>query len=79
MWVRTPNYVLSVSMTLSMGSHEKITMAAGSFVRPIHLGYVPKHVIDDPRWKDFDPRFEVFCFCRYGIIPFTKSAVRNAE
>lgn len=50
---------------------------AGTFVKPIELRYLPKHVVDDPRWNEYDVEISVFCYTSYGIIPLPRSLLRT--
>ncbi len=50
---------------------------AGTFVRPIDLKYVPKHITDDERWKYFDKNTDVFCYYSGGIVPIPKALIRE--
>ncbi len=77
MTVRTPNYRLLEAHTVSNGPHDQRLLPAGSYVRPIELRYVPKHVIDDSRWTWFDGDIEVFCYCSLGIIPIPKKILKG--
>lgn len=74
--IRTPNYVLSEAHYHHVGPMDARTLPAGTFVRPIELCYVPKHVTEANR--EFDKEKEVYCYCRYGILPIPKSIIREA-
>jgi hypothetical protein len=78
-WLPTPNYILIRDWQIPSPSwHDQgITLAALSFVRPIDASYVPKHILEDSRWKRFDPIRETFCFTRYGIVPIEWEAMRQ--
>jgi len=76
---RTPNYVLITSFIFDSDSSQRNSkvLPAGSFARPIVFEYVPRHVIEDPRWKLFSDDLDVFCYTRYGIISIPKSLLRE--
>lgn len=77
---RSPNYRLKEDFHLSTGSWGSDTkvIPAGSYVRPIELTYVPQHVVDDLRWRYFDPKLEVFCYVKaLGIVPIPKKHIRG--
>lgn len=79
-WYPTPNYVLTESYSYSAGSsnHDSKTLAAGSFVRPIDPRYVPKHVLDNPKYVWFNKNTEVFVYCKYGIIVVPLNIIRES-
>jgi len=56
---------------------QTITLPAGSFVKPIQDVYLPKHVKESLDYKYHDPRKDIFCYCRYGIIPVPKKIIRE--
>jgi len=68
----TPDYVLTESHTFGPGPADKRTLEAGSFVRPIHIYYVPKNLLDG-----HDSEKEIFCYTRYGIISIPLKIVRR--
>ncbi len=76
---RTSNYCLVSDHSYNQGNsrYDLRILSAGTFVRPLELNYVPKHVIDDERWKAFDKTKEVFCYCRYGIVPIPRNLIRE--
>lgn len=63
-----------------------------AFVRPIELAYVPKHCIEfrakyvwflvdswtGKEQRAFDPREEVFCYSRYGIVTIPRNLLEVA-
>lgn len=57
--------------------HDYKVLPAGSFVRPIEVQYVPKHVLDKTQYRSFNKDVQVFCYCKYGIIPIDKSKFRE--
>jgi len=77
MSVKTPNYCLTEDFTYYPNGWggEGRTLPAGAWVKPIQLDYVPKHVKEDERWKDFNKDKEVFVYCRFGIIALPKHIV----
>lgn len=76
--VRTPNYVLSEAHVYSTGPMDTRTLPAGTFVRPIELTYVPKHVTEDPQNRWFDKEKDVYCYCHYGILAIPRKIIREA-
>lgn len=72
---RTPNWCINTAISISYGTHDFKTLPAGSFVRPIHIDYVPKHVIE--KNPLFNPTTETYCFTRYGIVPIYTSNLRE--
>lgn len=75
---RAPNYQITESHTCHSGPTDTITLPEGSFVRPIELHYVPKHVIEDPQNRYFNKTTEIFCYCHYGILPIPRRIIREA-
>lgn len=75
----TPDYVLMEAYSFYLWSNtESKTLEVGSFVRPVDPSYLPAHVMKDDRFKNFDPNTQVFCYCRYGLVPIPKKIVRRA-
>lgn len=74
----TPDYVLKEEYRFSVGPQDVRVLPAGTFVRPIELYYVPKHVVDNPDYRHFNKHEEVFCYTRYGIIPIPRKHIRRA-
>jgi hypothetical protein len=77
--MKTPNYRLTEPVSLpSKGRVGDNDLQAGEFVRPIELVYVPKHVLDDERWKWFNKDTEVFCYTRKGVVPIPRYKIRES-
>ena len=76
--VKTPNYALTeaYSCTSNNGGDYKV-LDAGTFVRPIELRYVPKHVVEDHRWRYFNPAEQIFCFTSIGIVPIPRDRIQE--
>ncbi len=72
---RTPNFVLNKSVTLYYGPQDERVLPSGTFVRPVQTCYLPKHVLEHPMWKWFNPDHEVFVYTRYGILAVRKDNV----
>ncbi len=78
MSVRTPNYALTEEHSVFRKNRtDPIVLPAGSFVRPLELCYVPKHVLEDPQWRYFDKEIEVFVFTKFGIVAVPKRLVKE--
>lgn len=80
---RTPNYRLMEDFVVAasggsymMGGDYK-TLPEGSYVRPIELAYVPKHVLEDKRWQHFNKDKEIFVYTKIGIVPVPKRILRD--
>lgn len=73
----TPNYVLTEPVPFSSGHMDAKILDAGVFVRPIEYCYVPKHVIEDRRWKGFNKTTDVFVYCHHGIIAIPLKSIRR--
>lgn len=78
---RVPNYILVESMQIipsNGGSHHDArTLPKGSFVRPIDLSYVPKHVLEQNEHRVFDPNSHAYCYTRFGIVIIPKAYYRE--
>lgn len=74
--VRTPNYQLSEDYTYFVGAMDTRTLPQGTFVRPIELTYVPKHITEGN--KIFSKDTEVYCYTRYGILAIPRKIIREA-
>lgn len=72
----TPDYVLVSEHRYKSGSAEAAILPEGTFVRPIDLKYVPKHVVEADLWRYFNSDKEVFCYTRLGIIAIPKELLR---
>lgn len=70
----TPNYIIIQDISLGRGAWSDKILKAGSFVRPIDVRYVPKHVLEQHVY--YNPNFEIFCYTRYGIVPIAKNLMR---
>jgi hypothetical protein len=76
---RTPNYRTTDDYSFYTGSNwgDSKMLPAGSYVRPIELGYVPKHVLEDKRWSLFDKSKDVFVYSKLGIVMIPLRILRD--
>lgn len=72
----TPNYVLMEDVKIH-GSGDPQTLPAGTFIRPIDIRWVPKHIKDDNLW--FNEKKQVYCYTSLGIIPISLDVIRRAS
>lgn len=72
--MKTPDYVLHTDFTYHESSHDTKVLRAGSFVQPIDIYYIPKHIKDN--YKFFDTEKETFCYTHYGIIVIPRNLIR---
>ncbi len=75
---QTPDYILTEDFNCSADFSQTKILSAGTFVRPIQFCYVPKHVLESKLGKFFNPKMEMFCYTRLGIVPIPKNIVRQA-
>lgn len=75
--MKTPNYVLMEDVSYTKGVYSSGMLPKGTFVRPVELGYMPKHVVDDERWRWFNKEKDVFVYCSIGFIVVPKSSLRE--
>jgi hypothetical protein len=54
---------------------DPIKLGKGEFVRPIEINWVPKHVLEDERWKHYSVVTNVFAYTKHGIVPIPRSKV----
>lgn len=80
MSVSTPNYMTTESIVVGDNKFGSVItlLPANSFVRPIELRWVPKHILEDHKWRFFNKELEVFCYTYYGIIALPKKIIRGA-
>ncbi len=64
---RSKNFQIKEDFKFGPYNDER-TLSAWSYVRPISLDYVPRHVKDADINKSFDKTKETYAFCRYGTI-----------
>lgn len=74
----TPDYVLTEDHNVTYNSTEGKILLAGSFVRPIEIQYVPKHITDSAFGRWFNKNTEIYCYTRYGIVPIPRNILRIA-
>lgn len=73
--MKTPDYQLIEDHVIYSGN-DPVRIAAGSFVRPVELRYVPAHVLEDPRFQH-RPADTVFCHCWYGMVLIPRSKLKT--
>ncbi len=80
MSVRPQEYCTSEAFEHRPGMSGQVswTLPAGSFVKPIELRWVPKHVLEN---RDFwySPQNDIYVYCRFGIIPIPRRIVIKAN
>jgi hypothetical protein len=75
----TPNYVTIEDIKITQGIWNEKIIPSGTFVRPIYIGYVPKHVLDAPDNKWFVENKEVFAYTPMGIHILPLAKIRKLE
>lgn len=75
--MKTPDFVTMEDHKFSTGIWDEKTLAKESFVRPIELTYVPKHVLEQATHKWFDKETHIYVYCRYGILYIPKKIIRT--
>lgn len=75
----TPDHVLTQKWEWRIGPSDTMTLPPGTFVRPIEIQYVPKHVLEDDKWKFFGASLSgcVYCYSSLGIIPVSLDIIRR--
>ena len=77
--MKTPDFVLTESHSYRKDPDNFSTteVEAGTFVRPIDKYWVPKFILEDPRWANLDHETMVFCYFSGGIVPFPRKIIRQ--
>lgn len=77
MAIKTANYtIIEEHRILTPDWKEKI-IPAGTFVKPIHIYYLPDHIKKTNDYKYFVSATEQFVYCSYGIIVVPKHIIRE--
>lgn len=73
----TPNFIITEDHTYgedsSRWSMESKILPKDSFVRPIDILYVPKHVKE--KWVGVNLKTHVYCYTRAGIMPIPRNII----
>jgi hypothetical protein len=77
MSIPTPNYVLTEELSMADGRGGHKVLPSGSFIRPIDKKYLPKHVLEDDKFKGYNIDSYEFCYSSAGIILVHKSQLRQ--
>ncbi len=78
MSARAPTYsLISEVQCPSPSGNGANVLESGTFIRPIDISYVPKHITSKNEYRFFDGRTEIYCYTRYGIIPIKRSNIRE--
>ena len=76
MSIKTDNHAMKEAYTVFVPNHtDPIVIPEGTFVSPIEKRYVPKHVLDDPRWNFVNLKEEIFVYTKWGILPVPRRLV----
>ena len=76
----TPNFQLTEDVHIpgsGTWSSKDLILPKESFVRPLDIHYVPKHVTEDTRNRWFDPEKEVYCYTKLGIHAIRKIYIKQ--
>lgn len=71
----TPNYILKRRFVFEIGAQDMIILDPGTFVRPLDIYYVPKHIKE--RHPLLNLEKEVYCYGSFGIIPIPRDFLRE--
>lgn len=77
MSVRVADYVLMEEFKIYGGPMDDKVLPAGSFVKPIVLYYVPKHVTEAYHNRWFNQDREQYCYTHFGIVAIPKDKIRK--
>lgn len=75
--VPTPNYVLTEDFTVYAKFSSNTILPAGTFVRPIEVTWLPKHILELSEHLWFNPQKEIYVYTSAGIIIVPKDIVRK--
>lgn len=75
--MKVSEFVLTEAYTYSAGNSDTRTLPEGAFVKPIRDCYVPKHILDDRQWQNYEQDDYTFAYCRYGIILLPRRIIRE--
>lgn len=75
--MRTSNYRLNQQHTWSQGVHDSKCLPQGSYISPVKIEYVPKHIIEKACHQWFNSEMEIFCFTREGFVAIPKYKIRE--
>lgn len=75
---RTPNFITTEDVVIKFGAYDTKTLPKGAFVKPLDLSYVPKHILEDKKWVDFNKNYDIFVYCRYGIVAISAKIVKES-
>lgn len=64
-----PNFVLNSDYKIN----DEAALPKGSYVVPIKVQYIPKHVLN--AYPFFNKDMSTFCYTKYGIIPILRSYI----
>ncbi len=74
--MRVQDYVTIEATSVSVGADSK-RLEAGSFVKPIDIYYVPKHIKEDVKFLGWNLDKYVFCYTHWGITLLERSNLRT--
>lgn len=74
--MKKETWVLDQEYTHSFNQRDSFTLPSGSFVTPLQLKYVPKHVRDS---NHCNLKLEMYCHTHFGIIPIPLKILRLSE
>lgn len=74
----TPNFVTTEAYKISLRGGRDKELPVGSFVRPLDIAYVPKHVTEDNSSRWFMEERDVYCYTHFGIAILPKRILRKA-
>lgn len=76
---KLPTYVLDKPLIIEINKFDTLTLARGTFIKPVSAKYLPKHILDDPKFLGFNENEEAFCYTRYGFILIPRKLIRELD
>jgi len=75
--MKLPEYRLREDHMILTDMWDIKTVPKGSFVKPLSLNWVPKHVLE--KHPFFDPNNEIFVYCKFGIVSVYKNKIEEIK
>ena len=74
---RAPTYITMVDHKIMNEVWEEKILPSGSFVKPIHDIWLPKHIKDSSFYRFIDYEKDTYVYCHFGIISIPWDIIRE--
>ncbi len=75
--MKVADHITKEEYKISDGMYSSKTLPVGSFVKPIHEYYLPRHIKDSNEFKYWNRETHVFAYCHYGIVLIERRIIRE--